>query len=203
MDFDPSAAIWHYVDSDNSPKGPFSFRDIGALLRTSEFSLSTLIWKEGFDNWQPIRTVAEFIDSFAEDDADQALHTQPLLEFPKIILPQKNPAKREKQREKKRAKWYTPKINTNLYITGLPPGITTEKMHEFFSKAGVIRIDKFSGEPKIKLYNNAQGTPKGDGLISYAKTESLPLAITMLNGSEIEPGRAITVEPVRFPLGRL
>jgi len=102
----------------------------------------------------------------------------------------------KKQREKKKNQWYTPKINSNIYVSGLPPDITQERLQEFFGRAGVIRIDKFSGEPKVKLYRNSDGTSKGDGLISYVKEESLLIAISLLNKQEISPGYRVSIEPV-------
>lgn len=93
-------------------------------------------------------------------------------------------------------------MNTNLYISGLPSQTTPEELKDFFSKAGVIRIDKFTGLPKIKLYHNDQGDLKGDGLVSYAKPESLTIAVTMLDRQEIKPGYPVHLEPV-LPLCRL
>ena len=90
----------------------------------------------------------------------------------------------------------TPKKNNNIYASGLPPDITEEKFIEFFGRAGVIRIDKFSGESKVKIYRNSDGTPKGDGLVSYVNEESLSIAISILNKQEISPGFRVSIEPV-------
>ena len=37
-------------------------------------------------------------------------------------------------------------MNSSIYIQGLPLDITKEEMSEFFSKAGLIRLDPFTGE---------------------------------------------------------
>jgi HIV Tat-specific factor 1 len=104
-------------------------------------------------------------------------------------------AKHKRQKAKKKGKWYTPKMNTNLYISGLPATITPEILKEFFSRAGVIRIDKFTGLPKIKLYYQ-DNKLKGDALVSYAKPESLTIAVTMLDKQEIVTGYPVHLEPV-------
>ena len=40
-----------------------------------------------------------------------------------------------------------------------------------------------SSKPKIKLYRDSNGVPKGDALCTYAKVESVQLALTILDGS--------------------
>ncbi len=40
-----------------------------------------------------------------------------------------------------------------------------------------------SNKPKIKLYRDSNGIPKGDALCTYAKVESVQLAFTILDGS--------------------
>jgi HIV Tat-specific factor 1 len=60
----------------------------------------------------------------------------------------------------------------------------------------VIRLDKFTGAPKIKVYQDESGQCKGDALVSYMNSESLSLAVTMLDKQEIEKGHIIHLEPV-------
>lgn len=81
-------------------------------------------------------------------------------------------------------------------------------MDEFFSKAGIIRLDFKTGEKKIKIYTDDQGNPKGDGLVSYQRPESKPaypmivltsttgveLAVDLLNESYIKPGYKVLIE---------
>lgn len=98
------------------------------------------------------------------------------------------------------------KKNTCVYVKGnktfpllqkgLPEDITIEEAKTFFEKAGIIRLDPHSGEPKIKIYYDDKGIPKGDALISYAKEESIDLAMEQLHGRDIRPGKVITIERV-------
>jgi HIV Tat-specific factor 1 len=40
--------------------------------------------------------------------------------------------------------------------------------------------------------------PKGDGVVSYAREESVDIALEMLNESEIRPGFVVKVEKAEF-----
>ncbi|CEI85549.1 hypothetical protein RMCBS344292_00011 [Rhizopus microsporus] len=81
---------------------------------------------------------------------------------------------------------------TSVYVTGLPADVTVEEIKEKFSKCGVIMEDLESGEPKIKIYKDENGNPKGDCLVSYFKEESVPLAIELLDEAELRLGDSST-----------
>lgn len=53
-------------------------------------------------------------------------------------------------------------------------------MKDYFSKAGLIRINPETLQPAIKIYRNEDGTCKGDGLISYKMAESVSIAKDIL-----------------------
>ena len=59
----------------------------------------------------------------------------------------------------------------------MPENITDDKFVEFMSKCGMIDIDVRSNKPKVKLYKDENGVPKGDGLCTYVKVESVQLAL--------------------------
>jgi len=111
---------------------------------------------------------------------------------------EKGRKKAKKAAEKKKQKWYQPKINSNIYARGLPEDITHDDMKEFFSRAGILRLDPVSGEERIKIYRDEKGRPKGDALISYAKPESVDIALEMLNEREIKPRQKILLERANF-----
>ena len=196
------SAEWYYVNAEGTSVGPLQQRDMDALFRAGEISMSTPTWTDGEEAWMPLGHFPVFAESFADDEITLALNSQPTVEQTEQKPPEKDRvqkvAKRKRQKEKKRAKWYCPKVNTNVYISGLPATITEARVAEFFSKAGIIRLDKFTGEPKVKLYKDESGQPKGDALVSYAKEESVLLAITWLNNQEIEPGAVVAVQPAEF-----
>lgn len=186
---------WFYVDAKGDSVGPLQLRDMDALLRAGEISLSTPSWTDGQEAWLPLGHFSVFSESLADDQITRALSAQPVN---KPKPDETKVAKRKRQKAKKKEKWYSPRVNSNVYISGLPLTITPARLVEFFTKAGVIRLDKFSGEPKVKLYMDEAGQPKGDALVSYAKQESVVLALTWLNGQEIEPGAPVTVQPAEF-----
>ena len=103
-----------------------------------------------------------------------------------------------KKREKKKQKWYNPKLNTNIYVQGLPLDVTFSELTAFFEKAGVLRLDPATGEPKLKIYKDSEGRNKGDALISYSAPESIENAETLLQGAQIRPGFPISFELAEF-----
>jgi HIV Tat-specific factor 1 len=98
----------------------------------------------------------------------------------------------EVQQQKKTKQEPTKKVNTSVYVTGIPPDVTIEELKTKFSKCGVIMEDLETGEPKIKIYRDENGLSKGDALVSYFKEESVPLAIDLLDDSELRPGESAT-----------
>lgn len=84
-----------------------------------------------------------------------------------------------------------------IYISNLPKqsNLENELIYEF-SKFGKIKKDQ-DGNVKCKVYKDDDGEMKGDALIVYARHESLPIAIQMMDGYEFE-GAKIKVEVATF-----
>jgi RNA recognition motif-containing protein len=59
--------------------------------------------------------------------------------------------------------------STHVYVSNLPSDFTDEDFKELMSKYGLIMFDPLNKKPKLKLYRNADGTLKGDGLCCYIK----------------------------------
>lgn len=84
-----------------------------------------------------------------------------------------------------------------IYLSNLHKDSSTEEqLIDEFSKFGAIKRDEL-GIPKCKLYKDYEGKLKGDALIVYARPESVPIAIEMMNGYEIH-GLKIKVEVAQF-----
>ncbi|KAH7914131.1 hypothetical protein BJ138DRAFT_1123787 [Hygrophoropsis aurantiaca] len=86
--------------------------------------------------------------------------------------------------------------NTAVYVTGLPLDAELDEIAECFGKFGVIEEDD-EGELKIKLYANDNGQFTGEALVVYFKEESVPLAVTLLDESELRIGDASSVMRVQ------
>lgn len=78
-----------------------------------------------------------------------------------------------------------PKQNTAVYVTGLPLDVTTDEVHEVFSrKGGVIAEEIDSGAPRIKMYTDSEGNFKGDALVVFFKPQSVEMAIMLLDDTD-------------------
>jgi len=73
-------------------------------------------------------------------------------------------------------------------VTSLPLDVTISEVASVFSKYGVIAEEIDSGAPRIKLYHDDNGKPKGDALVVYFRPESVSLAIQMLDDTDFRLG---------------
>ncbi|KAJ2159783.1 hypothetical protein GGF46_002779 [Coemansia sp. RSA 552] len=84
--------------------------------------------------------------------------------------------------------------NTSIYISGLPRDATEEEVAQYFSQCGTIMPDLVTNKPRVKLYRDEEGAPKGDALVTYFKAPSVQLALDILDDSRFRPA---DTEPIR------
>ncbi|GAA6048696.1 hypothetical protein JCM3770_002026 [Rhodotorula araucariae] len=77
--------------------------------------------------------------------------------------------------------------NTAVFVSSLPESTTVSQLVETFSKAGLI-LEDVSGEPKVKLYKDADGRFKGEALIVYLQEASVALACRLFDETELVLG---------------
>ena len=76
------------------------------------------------------------------------------------------------QAEKRKEKAAAAEANAGsltLYVSGVPKEVSFTAVQNLFSKAGEVR--------RVKLYKDAQGEPKGDGLVTFATEAGLRAAM--------------------------
>uniref|UniRef100_A0A7S4DUP5 RRM domain-containing protein n=1 Tax=Lotharella globosa TaxID=91324 RepID=A0A7S4DUP5_9EUKA len=217
----PAATGWYYRDKYRAQKGPVNEAALGKLMETKELTGDSLVWKDGMKEWSAINTLPELatlaLTSMLPEEARMKIKE----EEEKLALSgggagaaatgaaataseenakegeDEKAGQKRKRKKKKTKKWKKFENTPHVYVQGLPPDASLQEIHDHFKKAGLI-VKLPSGEPKIKMYKDKSGKPKGDGLVSYMKVESVPLAIQFLHESEIRPGFKLTVQKAEF-----
>lgn len=78
--------------------------------------------------------------------------------------------------------------NRSVYVSNLPDDVSEEELLKVFRKCGLLMINPATNREKIKIYLDERGKPKGDAIVTFFKSASVPLAITLLDDTELRPG---------------
>lgn len=78
-----------------------------------------------------------------------------------------------------------------------------QEINSVFSRCGVISEEIDRGKPRIKIYTDEDGNPKGDALVVYFRAESVDLAVQMLDDTDfrfgiLDAAGKIKVQPADF-----
>ncbi|CAH1799935.1 unnamed protein product [Owenia fusiformis] len=105
------------------------------------------------------------------------------------------------KREREPPKWFEVEDDkqTQMYISDMPNDITDDELNDLMSKCGMIMFDPHTKKPKLKLYRDKDGQPKGDGLCCFIKRESVDLAIQLVDGYNLR-GKTLKCELAKFEL---
>ncbi|XP_064544618.1 17S U2 SnRNP complex component HTATSF1 [Drosophila montana] len=106
-----------------------------------------------------------------------------------------------KRKAQEPPKWFEvdPTQNTKVYVSNLPLDITIDEFAELMGKCGLVMRDPQTQKFKLKLYTEADGQIKGDGLCDYIKVESVNLALEILD-DYILRGHKIHVQRAQFQM---
>eukprot|EP00929_Paragymnodinium_shiwhaense_P017081 TRINITY_DN125_c0_g2_i1.p1 TRINITY_DN125_c0_g2~~TRINITY_DN125_c0_g2_i1.p1 ORF type:complete len:698 (-),score=225.48 TRINITY_DN125_c0_g2_i1:124-2139(-) len=111
--------------------------------------------------------------------------------------------KRREYRERKKLKrqagvFVKSSTNPNVYVSGLPPDVTTNELEPVFKRAGVLKLDLDTGAAKIRIYRDGDGKCNGGALVTYANPASVELALKFLHEHELRPKCTISVQQADF-----
>jgi len=110
-----------------------------------------------------------------------------------------NASKKKKKKKKNRGgEGWDKASNKWVYVTGLPSDATVEELEAHFKQVGILAVDPETQQPRVKIYRDPTGAPKGDASVAYVRPESVELAVEILNGGLLRPGWPISITKAVF-----
>ncbi|PNS20963.1 Splicing factor U2AF-associated protein 2 [Sphaceloma murrayae] len=138
-------------------------------------------WNERHSNW--VEQMDEDLVK-AQQSAYYAAEEQD--DTPQESKKRKADGKSTASSSKKAKKEPTERVNSSVYVTGLPHDAKFDEIFDIFSrKGGLIANNVDSETPKIKMYANEDGSFKGEALITFFRPESVQMAIDLLDATDL------------------
>lgn len=88
-----------------------------------------------------------------------------------------------------------------IYQENLPKDIQISEVVEFCRRAGQQQQQN-TGEPKVKLYKDNNGEQKGDAIVTYLQSESVDIALDILDGDTIRENYPVKITRAVFDTKR-
>ncbi|TRY78115.1 hypothetical protein TCAL_09477 [Tigriopus californicus] len=107
----------------------------------------------------------------------------------------------------RKAKEGDPRVNSEvqIFVENLPKTVTVPELNTFFEKAGKVKKDRDTRQPRVWLYHDkTTNEPTGECTITYYNHESQVKALKEFNQAMFQ-GQTITVTPsiVKFHMARV
>ena len=204
-------AEWYYLSPQGQYQGPFTADDLkdkyegggeGAPGTAGAVHSGTVVWAQGcVPEWMPIERVPElyeYLEKEEEAAVDTKTATEEDAEADAAAKAKRKRERKERAQKPKEGKdgWFEMKVVTSIYVSLLPEGTTAEDLGDFFSKAGVFKIDPLTKQPKVRVYKN------NDGLVTFAKRPSVDLSLQIYDGASFTNAAGntstISVEEAKF-----
>jgi HIV Tat-specific factor 1 len=95
--------------------------------------------------------------------------------------------RKDEKRKQKQASEHANAEHLTLYVSGIPADISWTAVQALFARVGEVR--------RVKLYKDAQGNQKGDGLVTFASEDATRAALAREWSLHGEP---LAVQPAKF-----
>lgn len=215
----PDYDICYYQDVAGAQCGPVPVTTLASLWDAEFIDASSLVWTPSMTSWLPLAQATSLhemlgsrVIAFSEanknipvnSDHDAVQNTGADSD---ALTDEEDGSKdnakdlneggdsEPKKRKRKKKKKPKQRINTWIFVRGLPPDVTHEELETYFKKAGLLRVDVDSGMSRINIYRE-KSTPvyngengvdlesfpcNGTASIAYLKPESVALAIELFD----------------------
>lgn len=199
-----SVGSFYVLSSSGSRHGPYATEQASELVVGGHVQADTLVWWTGVSSWRPAvehealkaaltqlsesQTQLAHGSSFVDDDGTKYKWDDVLKRYVEDDARDDrdghggaaSASTREQSRPAKPAV-------TCVYVQNLPRDASAEEVAEVFAKCGILRTDD-GGAPRVKVYTDDDGRPKGDALVNYMLAPSVQLACQLLDGTWLRGG---------------
>ncbi|KAJ5985499.1 hypothetical protein N7522_012695 [Penicillium canescens] len=163
---------------DKDPRVSFSKLDNQYILETDDDR--EFLWDTGIKRW--VESIDEELlrqqqEAYKVEGVDETEAAHP--------RDRKRKQNHDAANEPKQKK---PRVNCAVYVTSIPLDATMEEINTVFKKFGLITEEIDTGKPRIKMYEDEAGNFKGDALVVYFRSESVDIAIQMLDETDFRYG---------------